>query len=189
MTSNANFAESVKSALQFLGQYGFEAISSEATIVRFASTTAFLNVYIGRSSRELGLEFGQIGNGKDERGYSMSELIRAKSPDRAATYRKWTVTSPSELSRALDALAEHLRQFGTDFLQGNREAFAQLAKARQEWANSYAADVKYRQTIPLANDAFRRGDFQAAARLYEGVRDNLGPAELKKLEFAKKHGP
>jgi hypothetical protein len=38
---------------------------------------------------------------------------------------------------------------------------------------------------PRADEAFRRGNYQEAAELYERIRPRLTPAELKKLAVAR----
>jgi len=47
-----------------------------------------------------------------------------------------------------------------------------------------ALDVLADQLRPQADEAFRTGDYAAAANLYAQIRGRLTPAEIKKLKFA-----
>jgi hypothetical protein len=39
---------------------------------------------------------------------------------------------------------------------------------------------------PRANEAFRRGDYALAAKLFDRIRSGLTPAEAKKADMARK---
>lgn len=50
----------------------------------------------------------------------------------------------------------------------------------------FAKEVLLDQVKPAAEAAFRAKDYAKAVNLYESVRDDLTPVELKKLNYAKK---
>ncbi len=47
-------------------------------------------------------------------------------------------------------------------------------------------DVLEAQVRPRAEEAFRMGNYQKSAELYEEIFERLTPAELKKLAFARR---
>jgi hypothetical protein len=182
------FAEVAQEALHFLSDYGFRLQSSDATIVRYASERVFVNVYHGRSSYELGLEVGSISRQRgDAAGYSMSELIRLNNHEEAECFRNFMATTPVEVKLGVQKLAEQLLRYGDRALRGDDLVFDALEQQRQKWASTFAADVAYRQISPKAAEAFRQREYRKAAELFESIRGELTPAELKKLEYAKKH--
>jgi len=182
------FAEVAQEAFHFLSDYGFRLRSSEVTIVRSASGRVFVNVSHGRSSYEIGIEIGLMSRERgDAHGYSMSELIRLNNHEEGERFRNFMATTPGEVKVGVQKLAEQLLKYGDRALRGDEMFFDELERQRQEWASSFAADVAYRQVSPKAAEAFRQQEYRKAAELYESVRGELTPAELKKLGYAKKH--
>ena len=182
------FARVVQEAFRFLSGYGFRLQSSEVTILRYASERVFVNVYHGRSSYELGVEIGLVSPRPDEAtGYSLSELVRLKSPEEAEQFRNFMATTPNEVKVGVKKLAEQLMAYGDKALRGDGLVFETLAQQRRAWSSTFAAEVTYRQVSPKAAEAFRRQDYRKAAELYESIEGKLTPAELKKLEYARKH--
>jgi len=47
-------------------------------------------------------------------------------------------------------------------------------------------DVRVSQTKPKADDAFRHGEYQEAARLYAQIEDALSETEKSKLAIARR---
>lgn len=183
-----NFPAAVRVAFHFLGEFGFQEIDAEETIVRYATDRIFLNVYHGRSSYEIGIEVGLLDeNGSDAGGYSLSEFIRLTKPEEGARLRYFCATTPDEVQTGLERLAAQVKQHVARALKGDETIFPELEHQQQEWARAFAADVGYRQVSPKAAEAFRQKEYQKAAELYESIREKLTPAELTKLEYAKKH--
>jgi hypothetical protein len=54
------FREVVLSSFKFLGEFGFRPAQEKETFVRYESSEAFVNVYHGRVSFELGVEIGRL---------------------------------------------------------------------------------------------------------------------------------
>jgi hypothetical protein len=181
------FPAAVRRAFVFLKGFGFQEVSAEATIVRYATERVFLNVHHGRSSYELGIEVGLLDASSEERGYSLSEFVRLVEPAEAAQLKDFCATTASEVADGVARLATQVKQHVARVLRGDEAIFTELSGQRREWADAFAADVAYRQVSPRAAAAFREKRYSEAADLYESIKSRLSPAELTKLEYAKQH--
>ena len=175
-----NFADAVTRTFAFLTDLGFLQAEASPTIVRYRMGDVEVDVYHGRKSYELGFEIG-LGGSK----YSMSELIRATDPETSTQYRNFVARTQSSLSEGLSRLEGLVKRYGRQALLGDPEFFVGLESQRKSWAEGYALDVLEGQLRPRADEAFRRGNYQEAAELYERIRPRLTPAELKKLAVAR----
>jgi len=175
-----NFADAVTRTFAFLTDLGFLQVEASPTIVRYSKGGVEADVYHGRQSYELGFEIG-LGGPK----YSMSELIRATDPETARQYRNFVARTQSSLTEGLARLEALAKQYGEQAFLGDPEFFAGLESQRKSWAEGYALDVLEGQLRPKADEAFRRGNYQEAAELFERIRPRLTPAELKKLAVAR----
>lgn len=178
-----NFAEAVTRAFAFLADHGFAQVEGSPTIVRYRKGDLEANVYHGRTSFELGFEIGP-----GTAGYSIKELIGYTDSEAAATYRPYAARNHSVLMTGLARLAKLVEQYGGAALQGDPRAFEGLESRRESWKENFALEVMARQLRPKANDAFRRGNYRAAAELYERIEPRLTPAEKKKLSIARQRG-
>ena len=183
-----DFPGAVKTAFGFLADFGFREADIEPTIVRYLTERIFLSVYHGRSSCELGIEVGLRNATGEQPGYSLSEFVRLLDPAAAEQLKDFCATTASEVAVGVSRLATHVKQYVAPHLAGNEAGFAALAQQRREWADAFAADVMARQVRPKAAEAFREKRYGEAAGLYESIKSLLSPAELTKLEYAKKRG-
>jgi hypothetical protein len=178
--SRFDFVGAVARTFEFLTRLGFSQAETSPTLVRYRKDDIQAKVYYGRQSYELGFEIGHKGN-----EYSISELIRATDPETARQYRNPIATSQKALTEGLARLEELTRIYGLRGLQGDPEFFVALDRQRKSWAEAYALEVLESQLRPKADEAFRRGDYGEAVKLYERIRSRLSPADLKKLAIAK----
>jgi hypothetical protein len=186
--ASLDFAGAVRGAFAFLNGFGFREVGAEATSVRYAAERVFLNVYHGRSSYELGIEVGLLDASGEERGYSLSEFVRLVEPAEADHLKDFCATTANEVADGIARLSTQVKQYVARALRGDEAIFAELARQRRAWGDAFAADVAYRQVSPRAAAAFREKRYREAADLYESIKSRLSPAELTKLEYAKRHG-
>jgi hypothetical protein len=183
-----NFANTAREVFLFLGDFGFQEVGAEETIVRYATKRIFFHVYHGRSSYELGIDVGLFGPGTIEvHGYSLGEFARLTDPMEAANLRDFCATTPEEVGIGLGKLAAQAMQYVARALRGDETVFSELERQQREWGSALAADVAYRQVSPKAAEAFREKNYHKAVELYESIKNRLTPAELKKFEYAKHH--
>lgn len=57
--SELGFVQAVRSSFAFLEKVGLQVVREESTLVRFESCNRFVNVFHGRGSYELGVDFGR----------------------------------------------------------------------------------------------------------------------------------
>ncbi len=182
-----NFIEIVRSEFSFLPDYGLRCIKAEPTIVRYESSTVFLNIYHGRISFEIDAEFGQIRWFRNSQSYSVFELIHLINPEDAEKYRNYSASTPEDVIAGVKRLGAILRKNADTFLKGNKSIFTKLAKQEKELSNKFATEILSRQVRPKAEEAFRRRNYAKATKLYESIESELSAAERKKLAYCRKH--
>jgi len=182
------FTDAVRGNFGFMKDHGFKEVRAEDTIIRYETERVFLNVYHGRSSHELGIEVGLLETGgRDVHGYPLGAFVRLMDPEEGSRLRYFCATTPGEVGTGVQRLAVQVRHYVDRALKGDERIFSELAQQQREWASEFADEVAYNQVGPKAAEAFRQQNYRKAAELYESIRGKLTPAELKKLEYAKKH--
>ena len=149
------------------------------TLVRYSCQNVEVDIYQGRRSFEVNL--GVSINGER---FSLSELICLSDSKMADSYRNPVATDNKLVVSAVSEVALLLRQFGALALRGDSSVLAALITQRQRWSDAFALDVLAEQTRPLAESAFRSGDYPRAAELYGRIRSRLSRAEKGKLALA-----
>lgn len=175
----STFAEAVLAAFAFLKREGFEQTEASATVVQYRKGRLKAEVYWDLRSYEIGF---RIGSGSEE--YSTSELIRLIDKRAGDEYRDYSAKDHTELGRALERLAALVEQYGKSEMSGDQSVFAELKRQREKWSEDYALEVLAGQVRPEANDAFRKGDYKTAVRLYSKIKPHLSAAETKKMIIA-----
>ena len=175
-----NFAHVATHRFAFLNSFGFLAVESLPTLVRYRKDKIEVTLYHGRQSFELGFEIDRDGG-----RYSISEIIGVVDVDVAKRYRNYAATTPAGVVEGLNQLAELVMRYGDLALRDDPTFFAMLEDHRKSWPDEYALDVLSTQLRPKAQAAFQRGNYREAAELYERIRARLSAAEEKKLALAK----
>jgi hypothetical protein len=180
--------ELVSEIFGFLGQYGMTQITADPTFVRYESDRVFLNIYHGRSSFEIGAEIGLRKGAKAGKAYPIGNLIELAGPKSEAKYRKFAAAKPDAVRIGLAQLRDIIVDYAKPALTGDESVFAELERVGNEWRKNFADEVHARQVRPEAEAAFKAKNFDHAVRLYESIRESfLTPAEVKKLEYARKY--
>lgn len=173
------FEGHVIDAFSFLRELGFEVVNRCSSLVRYARGNVEVDVYQGRQSFEVG-----VGVTIDGSRFSLSELIRGQDPSMAETYRYPVATDEEGVVRAVTAVASMLKRYGAAALQGDGATTGLLIAQRREWAIALELDALAARTRPLADAAFKAGDYAQAAELYSRIRSRLSPAESARLALA-----
>jgi hypothetical protein len=179
------FSKVVQEEFLFLVKdYYFKCTVAETTYVRFESDRVFINIYHGRSSFEIGLEIGLLD--RDE-PYSLSELIHLGDSKEGNSYRNFMAGTPELVRRGITLLREKFEKYGIKALSGAAEFFSKLHHQGKQLEASFSNQMKVRHTRPKADEAFHQKNYKEVVRLYESMLNALTPAELKKLEYSRRH--
>jgi len=181
------FAELAQKYFAFLEKQAFCCICNEPTFVRYEDALLFINIYHGRSSFEIGLELGRLGNEDDKKNpYSMSLLLGVADYATAKEYRDYAARTPDGVDRGLAKLAKLFQEYVSPSLQ-NTELFHALDKQRQSWIYDFALNVNLNQARQKLNVAWQAKDYEKVLTLLQPFRSALTPSELQKLEYAEKY--
>ena len=180
------FPEAVKKSFSYLEtDYGFEVVEIEETIVRYESSSVFVNVYHGRASREISFEFGLKRSSSKYSSYGPGILLRTCNQTNSVEYRNFATTTIEGVVQGVSKLGTMLSELGGPALQGNIN-FYQVLEAESDYlVERRLVKSKAERTRPKAEEAFRSNDYKKAAELYGSIEQSLTPTELKKLAFAR----
>lgn len=176
-----NFSEAARRCFAFLCERGYSEIEVLPTLLRYRNGDLEVDVFHGRSSYEVGFGISRRGT-----RYSLSALIRLENPVAAQAYRNYVATTDAGIEAGLTRVRDLVERYGQRALRGDPDCFDQLETQRKAWSKEYAMDVLEAQVRPRAEEAFRMGNYQKSAELYEEIFERLTPAELKKLAFARR---
>lgn len=176
----AGFRAAVREKFSGLVALGFRPLESDESLVRFDRPGVAVVIFHDRQSYELVLEF-HFGS----EIFSLSEVLRATLPQKA-DYRRWAARTHQEIADGLTQLVELLQESGRDALNGDAEFLGRLRQQRKEWSKSLAVEVQASQTRPKAEEAFRLGEYEKAARLYARIEGALSETERSKLAVARR---
>jgi hypothetical protein len=183
------FAEAVHKYFDsLLKDHSFQRVSFDQTFVRYESDEIFINVYHGRSSYEIAMEMGRLNHPDEhETSYTIGSFMRLIDPKQAENYRSFAATNPNSVEKGVSQLSELFKKYALSPLLSDKAIFTKLRKQREVLKDAFVRKVLVSQVRPEATEAFQRKDYQEAARLYESIKEDLTPTEVKKLQYAKKH--
>jgi len=184
---NLGFREEVLSAFSFLvNEYGFRVVEDTSTFVKYESTNVFVNVYHGRSSYVLGFEIGQIRDlsNRNEVIYSLGDILDLLGKRQEERYTFFQASTNERVKEYVLKLALLVRKYGKGFLHGETRLFADLLEASWKKVKAYERETALARARKEAENAWRERDYAKLVEIYNPVREDLTPAELKKLEYA-----
>lgn len=180
-----HFPEATEANFGFLAGRGFKRVQDEETFVRFQSDRAYVNVYHGRKSFEVGLEIGPLQSA--ETPYSMSEIIRLVEANKADEYRSYSARSAEGVAEGVRQLAALCRRYVDAGLLDDPKLFERLHMGRKTWSEGFALEVNLTQVRRKLEVAWHAKDYAKVVELLKPLRNALTPTELRKLDYAEKH--
>jgi hypothetical protein len=184
------FAEAVLSAFDFLTrEYDFHLVRAEPTFVRYESPNVFVNIYHGRASYELGVEIGQLISAlsQEDQPFSIGEIIDLMGAREETGYTFLQASTAARVSEYVPKLADFVKKSAAPALEGDTDIFRQLAEKRSEKSDELLKEWHLSDVREKADIAWQEKNYAKLADLYESIREELTPAEAKKLDYAKKH--
>lgn len=173
-----------------LTNFGFKCVTQELTFVRLESATVFVNLFHGRGSHELGFEVGlhtRATSLKHEEAFSLYEIIVLNNAQKETQYSFYWAGTPELVKERMPMLADLVRRYAMPAIAGDQTIFEKLGALRHEASRKLERDSELRWVRPKAEEAWHAKDFKKVVELYQSVVQYLTPAELKKLDYAKKH--
>jgi len=166
--------------------YGFRCTKISPLIVRFESEYVYFEVTHEPRSFEIDFSVGRIDR-PDER-FSLSELnVFMGYAEEGKSYPALMAYKPEAVKEVLAQVGDHLKDKGGSVLQGRADAFEKLASIRASAPNDYFNGVHVGSAKKAAEDAFHAKDYGKVVKALEPIKGCLSQAELKKLDYAKRH--
>lgn len=125
------FVRVVREAFAFLEDAGFAVVSEKPTFVRYESPTAFVNVFHGRGSYELGVEFGrwvEVDDERVEQKFPLADVIALTRDLGDVGFESFTATTNEAVATFVPRLASWAREFGHEALGGDRTVFRAIER-------------------------------------------------------------
>ncbi len=181
---NLEFTKQVLARFAFLKKHGFAVAEIiEPTFVRYESPTAFVNIFHGRGSYEIG---AQVGQRKDNLEFSIIDLVRFLKPEDFFASHLFAATTTELVQKGVSELAMRFELYEIPALIEDAGFLTRLQDATAKWSEQYSKEIRLAHIRPKAEAAFKRRDFDQVISLYEQVSEDLTNTELRKLEYARK---
>lgn len=182
------FEAAVSDLFNFLlSDYQYSVVHREPTLVRFESDKAFLNVYQGRRSYELGVELGLLSAAPGSpagSSFDLREIIELLG-DPADARLRTAATTPDVVRTLLAKLASLVKRYAGPALLSEPGIFERLAERRKFKSVEYAKRMELEDVRAEADRAWHSKDFRRVVELLEPLAEQLTPLEIKKLRYAK----
>jgi hypothetical protein len=183
--ASLGFPDAVMSAFAFLTKnFSFRCVKRDVTFVRLESDAVFVNIYHGRASYELNVEIGE--SIVPENPFTIGEILWLITPENAASYRPYQVTTKEGVQKFVPELARLVMDYATPAVIGDHDFFKQLSELRTQRSQHYLKQIKLNRVRAEVETAWRQKNYRRVIELYDSMKDDLTPTEAKKLEYATK---
>ena len=179
------FSEAVKSHFSFVKQHGYELVQDDVTLIRYKSKKVTLNVYHGRSSYELGVEFVRVGFPRDR--FTLFDLLQwlyaTGAIDEVPTGGYQASMRPA-IQALVAKISDIIRQYGISLLKGDVETYQALKEQQSSDAANYTREMRLRALRKQAEAAWRCKDYKGLLNLYSDMQGDLSPLEFRRFQYA-----
>ena len=177
----------------FLLERGYTEVMADSTYLRFERDRRFVEVFHGRASYELGVEFGRwvrVDDDVVEQKFHLADVLPVVAP--AVRFVARTATSREQVIRFVQELAEVARIATEHVERGGDEAFEQISESVKRQSDEYLDGLRATRLRARADDAWHRKDFASVIAAYEEIEAELATVELrgsetKRLNYARDH--
>lgn len=189
-----DFVGATRARFRFLVDLGFEEVRAEPTYIRFERADSFVEVFHGRASYELGVEFGrqvELGDEVVEQKFHIVDVLPVLAPEEAA-FRARTATSRDQVGRFVEELALVAKVAAERLEQEGLAAFDRVSEAVERQSDEFLEGTRASLLRARAEDAWHRKDFASVITAYEEIESELDTvalrdSETKRLDYARKH--
>jgi len=185
--SRLGFTEAVKSNFAFVKKYGLKPVQEEVSLVRYQSEKVILNVYHGRGSYELGIEFEREEfPGEKFSLYDMLKWAKGAGKIEEIPTGGYQASSREGVQRLVAQMAELVKRYAEPLLQGDAEIYQALRAQQSTDAAEYTREVHLRAVRKQAETAWQDKDYETLLSLYSDMQGDLTPSEFMRFQYAEK---
>jgi len=179
------FREAVLSSFKFLNDAGFRPVEQETTLVRYESPEAFVNVYHGRASFELGAEIGRLKHPLEKLTvYDIVAWAGAEKTEGLGQHVAFQVSSRKGVQEFVPKLASLIEKYATPLLLGDGAAYDSALEIQSERTKEYERDLNLKSVRSKAEAAWHVKDYAQVIELFAPLRKHLTDLEAKKLAYS-----
>jgi hypothetical protein len=177
----------VVSNFGFLLDSGLRLADQQVTFVRYQSDVAFINVYHGRSSYELGVEIGRIDRPGEQ--LSVNDIVawagaeKAENVDQHTTFQ---VAHRDGIQRLVARLADLVRKYALPLLDCEQDAYASATNLQSQRGKALENEIRLRGIRREAEVAWSARDYILIVEVYSSMREDLTEVEARRLAYAEK---
>ena len=186
MMMTSTFNESIRASFAFLeANYQFRLLDEQPNYFRFESERVVVVLaYDQQRSYEINLALGQQGDPQPL--FDLGEVLRSRKVESDKHPTGYYAQTNESARNLVLQMADLLKRYGADLLRGDTSAWRELKALREKESAEYAhqRDLGYARSD--ANAAWNRRDFFGVIRALSPWQASLSPADLKRLEYAKK---
>ena len=188
------FVPAVRARFGFLLDAGYSEAWVEPTYVRFErGNDPFVEVFHGRASYELGVEFGRVVHVDDdlvEQKFHIADVVSLFWP--GEEFRAPTATAPEQIERFVAELAGWAERAFERFEVDAAEVFDRLSEMVRRRSDEYLERIRAERLRSRADESWRRQDFASVINAYEEIDADLETVQLrnserKRLGYAREH--
>lgn len=181
------FEESALAAFSFVEKQGFKLVQQSLTLVRYESSTVFLNIYHDRMSFELEVEVGALK--KPSQRLSLTDILLwtgVWQKEGFGQHVTFQVSKKSDVVTFVRKLAQLVENYAKPFLSNDRAAFEQAALLQKQRADDYVQEVSNSNIRSKAQQAWETHDYTTLIELYTLISDTLTSVETLRLAYARR---
>ena len=174
------FLPAARARFEFLLELGFREVVAEPIYLRLERDDMFVEVFHGRASYELGVEFGRwvrVDDDVVEQKFHLIDVLPVLTPGVRFVAR--TATSQEQVARFVDELASTARLAADHLQRGGADAFDRISDAVAARSEEYLDGLRADRLRARAEDAWHRKDFASVIAAYEEIDSELETVELR----------
>src|SRR5262249_5738731 len=126
----------------FLYDAGFKLVKEEITFLRYESPRVFINVYQGRASYEVGIEFGRIG--LSDGLLRLTDVVAWAGAEKREGFGNcalFQASSRASVEEVVPKVAALVRKYASALLRGDDAAFDSALQIQSDRMEDYERGV------------------------------------------------
>jgi len=183
--SEFTFVEKASTALSFLEEHRFSRVRADDFLIEYQNH--FLGVSLFFEPRTGDLDTRVFRTADQAEKFELGLFAAWIGDKNASDYECFVVGSNDGLITAIQKCADGVSKNLPYLLNANEDSFARLKAFREERASAMAVSWNLPGILQRAEQAWIENKFSKVVELLSSVERHLTPAQIKKLELAKKY--